>query len=129
VIAVAFAVGVPIEYPEYLSMPLVPFALMISFVFVGLPLGFGLVLVQRPALDGALQRGRPMSEAWRASIIANAIYAAILTIPLLMLILLLGNELSVAVGLWAMAVLVACSLVTSLIWLCCNHLLLRKRNA
>jgi hypothetical protein len=128
VVVVAFAVGVPIEHPEYLSMPLAPFALMFSFIFVGLPLGFGLLFVQRPAFDRALQSGRPTAEAWRSSILANAAYAATLTIPLSILIWMFG-EVSPAVVLWAMTVLVACSLVTSLIWLCCNHVLLRKRNA
>ena len=128
VVAVACAVGFAIEHLEYLSMPLMPFALLFSVIFVGLPLGFGLLVVQRPAFDHSLQRSGSLSRAWLISIAANAIYAVALTIPLLMLSWFLGNEFSLGIWFRFIAVLTGCSLVTSLIWLSCNHILLGYNN-
>jgi hypothetical protein len=128
IVAVAYAVGVAIEHPEYLSMPLIPFALLVSVIFIGLPLGFGLLVVQRPAFDRSLQHNGSFAWAWLTSIAANAIYAAFLTLPLMFLFWVLGNEVTVFAVVWFALVLVICSTVTSIIWLTFNALILKAEN-
>jgi hypothetical protein len=125
---VALASGLAIEHPEYLSMPVAPFSLMFSAIFVGLPLALGLVAVQAPAFEAALQRGQSTLVACRRSIGANAIYACFLAVPLVAIAWLLGNQPTIGSLLWSAAVLVICSLVTSGLWLTL-HLALRRAHA
>ena len=60
---------------------------------------------------------------------ANAVYATAVTPLLVVLVWLLGNEVTGLMALWAAFVLVACSVVTSVIWLISNHLLSKVGNA
>jgi hypothetical protein len=125
---VALAIGSAIEHPDYLSMPLAAFSLMFSVLFVGLPLAFGLVVIQVPFFEKALTEGQPLGAACRRSILANAVYASVLTLPLMAISWLMGNQPTLLALVWAGFILIACSLVTSGIWLAL-HIALRRRHA
>lgn len=74
----AGAMGLAIEHPEFLSMPLMPFSLLVSTIIVGVPFGFGLCAVQGPAFFWAVKRWKTRRAAWTVSTVANALYAMLL---------------------------------------------------
>ena len=128
VFGLSLAAAWSIEHPEFLSMPPVVLGVIVSGIFVGLPLALGLSCVQAPAFHWSLSRNPSLRRAWAASIIANSIYAAMLTAPLMMLGALLGNEISTAIAIRGAVLLVLCSFVTSAIWLGFNELMSRGKH-